>query len=81
VAVGNGGAQALPSWCTAPHAGHIGRSPGLVDEHEAGGVEIELPLEPGFTPPQDVRPFLLGRVRRLFFTVMPCRSKKRHSPP
>lgn len=62
-------------------AGHTGGGPGLVDEDEALGVEVELALEPDLAPLQDVRPVLLGRVRGLFFTVIPCRSKKRHSPP
>ena len=26
-------------------AGHLGRGPGLVDEHQALGLEVELPLE------------------------------------
>ena len=81
MAVRNGSAQALSPGRPSAQTGHVGRDPSLVDEHEPGRVEIELPLEPGLAPPQDVWTVLLGRVRTLFFTVIPRRSKKRHSPP
>ena len=81
MAVRDGGTEAFSPGRSAVGTGHIGGCPSLVDEDEALGVEVELPFEPGLAPPQDVRAVLLGRVRALFFTVIPCRSKKRHSPP
>ena len=62
-------------------AGHIGGGPGLVDEDQALGVEIELPFEPGLTPLRDVGTILLGSVRGLFLRVMACRAKKRWIVP
>jgi hypothetical protein len=58
-------------------AGHIGFRPGLVDEHQAFGIEIELPLEPSLAPAQDVRTSLLARVSGLFLRVILWRLKKR----
>jgi hypothetical protein len=80
MAMRDGGAQTLPSGRAAAGPDHVGRRPGLVDEHQAGEVEIELIVEPGLPPPQDVRTVLLGGVRGLF-TVTPRRSKKRQRPP
>ena len=60
-------------------ARHVGGGPGLVDEHEALRLKIELPLEPGSTPLQDIRPVLFGGVRRLFLRVMLWRPQKRQS--
>jgi hypothetical protein len=60
-------------------ARHIRRSPGLVDEHEAGRIEIELPGEPVAALLQNVRALLLLGMRGLFFKVISWRSKKRQS--
>jgi len=49
---------------------HVGRCPGLVDEDEPLGVEIELPLEPLLATLQDVGAFLFGGVCGLFFRVI-----------
>src|SRR6478672_13143306 len=76
---GDGGTQAAASGCTTVYPGHLGRGPGLIDEHQAFGLEIELPLEPVPTPLQDIRSVLLGSMRRLFLRVTPCRSRNRHS--
>jgi hypothetical protein len=46
--------------------GHVRGRPGFVDEDEARGIEIELVLEPGLAPGQDIRAVLLGRMGRLF---------------
>ena len=37
--------------------------------HQAVGVEVELPVEPGLTSDQDVRALLFGCVRSLFLRV------------
>lgn len=47
-------------------AGHVGGCPGLIDEHQPVGIEVELILEALFTPGQDVGAALLGGVRDLF---------------
>jgi len=59
--------------------GHVGGGPGLIDEHQPRGVEVELALEPRLAPLADVGPVLLGRVRRLFLRVILCRRQKRQS--
>jgi len=51
-------------------ARHVGRGPGLVDEDQPVGIEVELILEPLFASDQDVGAVLFGGVRGLFFRVM-----------
>jgi hypothetical protein len=46
-----------------------------VDEHQAGGVEVELALEPFPPPSQDVGPILLGRMHRFFQRDPPSREE------
>ena len=62
-------------------ARHVGRGPGLVDEHQAVGLEVELGFEPGLAALHNVRAILLGRVRSLFLRVILWRRKKRQSVP
>ena len=52
-------------------ARHVGGSPGLVDEHEALRLEIELPIKPVAAASQDVGAVLLRGMGRLFLRVMP----------
>jgi hypothetical protein len=52
-------------------AGHVGGGPGLVDEHEAFGFQIDLAVEPCVALPQDVGAVLLDRVPGLFLRVIP----------
>src|SRR5215210_2358988 len=59
--------------------GHVGGGPGLVDEDQPFGIEIELALEPGLAPLANIRPVLLGGMRRLFLRVILCRRQKRQS--
>src|SRR3954463_2627761 len=59
--------------------GHGGGSPGLVEEHQPLGIEVELALEPGRASLADIRAVLLGRVRGLFLRVIWCRRQKRQS--
>ena len=75
------GPQALAPGRSSVAAGHVGRGPGLIDEHEARRVEIKLIVEPLLPSSQDVRPVLLGRVCGLFLRVIRRRAKKRHSVP
>ncbi len=46
--------------------GHLGRSAGLVDEHQPFGLQIGLGVEPGLLAAQDVSSLLLARVRGFF---------------
>src|SRR3954465_4311261 len=59
--------------------GHGGGSPGLTDEHQPRGIKVELALEPGLAPLADIRPVLLGGMRRVFLRVILCRRQKRQS--
>ena len=64
-------AQALALGAAAMAAGHVGRGPGLVDEDQALGIEIELAVEPVVPLLQDVGAVLLDRMPSLFLRVMP----------
>lgn len=50
-------------------AGHVGRGPCFVDEHEPRRIKIELLVEPPLTELQDVWACLLYRVASLFLRV------------
>ena len=45
---------------------HVGLRPGLVDEHQALGVDPALPLRPLRPPPRDVRPIALAGDHEFF---------------
>jgi hypothetical protein len=64
--VGDGGTKPLAAQAVAVRAGHLGRGPGLIDEHQALRLEVELPLEPCPAPGQDIEAVLLGGVRGLY---------------
>jgi hypothetical protein len=66
MAMGDADAQALAAAAAPVGPSHVGRGPSLVDEDQAFGIKIELTVEPGFAPLQDVGAVLLGRVRGLF---------------
>ncbi len=63
-------AQSLAAPAAPMPTRHVGGGPGLVDEDEALGIEVELTVEPGFTALQDVGPVLFGSVRGLFLRVI-----------
>ncbi len=46
--------------------GHLGRRPCLIDEHQPLQLEIDLGVEPGLSPAENVGPLLLGGVRSPF---------------
>lgn len=75
------GAQPLAPGRPAMPPRHVGRGPCLVDEDETLRIKVRLAIEPVLTPLQDIRPVLLGSMRRLFLRVMPRRLKKRQSVP
>jgi hypothetical protein len=70
MAVRDADTQAFAAAAAAVGPSHFGRSPSLVDEDQAFGIEIKLACEPGLAPLQDVGAVLLGRVRGLFLRVM-----------
>jgi hypothetical protein len=71
--------QALPARGSSVAPSHVRGSPGLVDEHQPFGIEIQLALEPGLAPLANVGPVLLGGIRRLFLRVIWWRRQKRQS--
>jgi hypothetical protein len=60
-------------------AGHIRRSPGLVDENGALGIKVELALEPVLSSLQDIGTILLVCMCGLFLRVILWRLQKCHS--
>lgn len=56
-------------------AGHVGGRPGLVNEHEACGVQIDLAVEPVAPLLQDVRAVLLDCMSSLFCAS--CRDARK----
>lgn len=71
MAVRHPGPAALAARCSSTQTRHLGRQSGLVDEHELGGVEIELAVEPGPPAAQDIGTILLQCVCGLFLNVQP----------
>ena len=61
--------QPLPARTAAMAAPHAGAGPAFVDEDQAIGVEVELPLEPGLALDHDIGALLLTGVRGLFLRV------------
>jgi hypothetical protein len=59
-------AQALPSRPPTVGADHVGLGPGLIDEDEAGGINLSLMPFPACPSARDVGPVLLGRQQRFF---------------
>ncbi len=70
-AVRNGGAQPSAAPTASAFARHIRRGPGLLDEHQAGRIEIELPGEPVAALSHNVRALLLLGVRGLLWNGPP----------
>ena len=79
--VRHAGPQSFAAWCSAIATRHVRGCPGLIDEDELLGIEIELTVEPFLAPLQDVGAILLGRVRCLLLRVIPRRTKNRHIVP
>jgi hypothetical protein len=59
-------AQALPSRPPAMGVDHVGFCPGLINEDEAGGINLSLMLFPACPSARDVGPVLLGRQQCFF---------------
>lgn len=79
--VRHAGPQSFAARRPAVATRHVRRCPGLIDEDELPGIEIELAVEPFLAPLQDVGAILLGRVCCLFLRVIPRRAKNRHIVP
>ena len=77
VAVREAHPQPLAFRAATMAAGHVGGSPGLVDEHEPFRLQIDLAVEPVPALLQDVGTVLLDCMASLFLRVMPRRTKKR----
>src|SRR5919106_4475325 len=65
---------------TTRSPGHVGRGPGLVDEHQALRAQVRLPLTPSEPRGGNVRAILLGGMLRLFFRVSPAAARNRPIP-
>jgi hypothetical protein len=59
-------AQALPSRSPAVGADHVGLGPGLIDEDEAGRINLSLMPFPACPSARDVGPVLLAGQQRFF---------------
>lgn len=79
--VRHAGHATLPLWHASTQPRHLGGGAGFINEDKLGRIEIELLLKPSFACGGYIGPLLLGRMRRLFLSVMRRRSKKRHSVP
>ena len=60
------GPKSLATRRPAPQRRHVGLSPGLVDEHQAGRIDPGLTRLPLHSPPGDVGAVLLAGDQRLF---------------
>jgi hypothetical protein len=60
------GPASLAADSPATEPGHLRRSPGFVDEHQAQRIEVRLGVEPGLAPSGGVGPLLLAGVCRFF---------------
>lgn len=73
-------AQSLVAGRTSAQAGHVGRGPGPVEEHEARRIEIGLALESRFARSLHVLTMLLGGLS-CFFVGQSRASRKLQSAP
>jgi len=71
--------KASPTRSASVAPGHVGRGPGLIDEHQPLGIKVELALKPGLASLANIRPVLLGGMCRLFLRVILWRRQKRQS--
>lgn len=64
-------AKPLASRAATMGAGHVGLGPGLIDENQALGVQVDLPVEPGLALAQDVGAVVLAACAVFFLRVSP----------
>ena len=70
--------DAVPPQRAATQTSHRRRQPGLVDEDQAGRIEVGLAVEPVLPAPSDVRAVLLASMRGLL-KVVPRLATKCHT--
>ena len=58
--------EPLPAPAPAMGACHVGLGPGLVDKHQALGIDLPLVALPTLAPPRNVRPVLLAGKHAFF---------------
>ena len=66
MAMWHGGMASFATRRPATQAGHLGGSPGSIDEDKSPRVEIELSLEPGLAGDPHIVALLFARMRCLF---------------
>jgi hypothetical protein len=76
--MGHADPQSLTARRSSVKPSHLRCGACLIKEDKPFRIEIELSFEPSATSAQDVGPFLLTGVRRLFLSVMSCRTKNLH---
>lgn len=76
VTVGKRRPAALALWRPAALPGHLGIRSGLVDEDQPVRIEVNLAVEPGPPPGEDVRALLFRCMACLFLCVSPRLEKK-----
>ena len=69
--MGHAHPQPLAFAASTMGARHVGGRPGLVDEDEPFGFQIELTVEPVMPLLQDIGPVLLDGMASIFLRVMP----------
>jgi hypothetical protein len=70
------------AWCSAKATRHVRRYPGLINEDELLGVEIDLTIEPFLAPLQDGCRGDPARSHALsFLRAIPRRANNRHIVP
>jgi hypothetical protein len=69
--------QALAFLTAAVTRRHVGRGPGLVNEHQPARIKALLVFTPGGARVGDVRPLLFGGAQSLFLNVSSMRRRKR----
>ena len=66
MALRNGRSATFATQSASIAPGHLGRCARFIDEHQPLRLEIDLGIEPGLSPTQDIRPLLLGSVCGFF---------------
>jgi hypothetical protein len=58
-------------------ARHVGGCPGLIDKDQTIWIQARLAGAPNLARGRNIRPLLLGSVKRLFLSVSPRARRKR----
>ncbi len=60
------GIEPLAPWAPSVGPRHVGFGPGLVNKHQAFGIDLSLVALPTLAPPRNVRPVLLAGQHAFF---------------